>query len=183
MSLEFRRVLDRKSTRLNSSHTIISYAVFCLKKKISLLLTLPPPSPTPPCHQSPATSPRASVQLGATSSSAGGHGTQGGRYGCFFFFNKTATPEIYTLSLHGALPIWFLPHKTDKGTFGNTWPVVLAENEEALDRKSTRLHSSHTIISYAVFCLKKTGSRREVSRESRCRPRRCSSPRRSPRGG
>src|SRR5271167_5195587 len=67
----------------------------------------------------------------------------------FFFFNDTATTEIYTLSLHDALP---------------TSPSVLAPSptsvggwrgQRSRDRKSTRLNSSHVSISYAVFCLKK----------------------------
>src|SRR3954466_16435457 len=67
----------------------------------------------------------------------------------FFFFNDTATTEIYTLSLHDALPIWPSPWQrcSASGRCGRGAPC--------LDRKSTRLNSSHTIISYAVFCLKK----------------------------
>src|SRR5206468_11822801 len=79
----------------------------------------------------------------------------------FFFFNDTATTEIYTLSLHDALPI-----STQAQT---TWTAPLEEGSVALtavaddgrggmaseDRKSTRLNSSHDQISYAVFCLKK----------------------------
>src|SRR6266567_6309769 len=68
----------------------------------------------------------------------------------FFFFNDTATTEIYTLSLHDALPISRRPEEcTAKATISAlewTWPR---------DRKSTRLNSSHSQISYAVFCLKK----------------------------
>src|SRR5471032_3421802 len=68
---------------------------------------------------------------------------------CFFFFNDTATTEIYTLSLHDALPNF---HEM----FGNTTLQPYAEYSwRALDRKSTRLNSSHITISYAVFCLKK----------------------------
>src|ERR1039457_2754108 len=70
---------------------------------------------------------------------------------CFFFFNDTATTEIYTLSLHDALPI-----------FGNLklpparhWENRGIIHAQFLDRKSTRLNSSHLVISYAVFCLKK----------------------------
>src|SRR2546429_2565975 len=78
----------------------------------------------------------------------------------FFFFNDTATTEIYTLSLHDALPI-----------STNPWPAHFADFPRAIscapsnharrrtgsprDRKSTRLNSSHGYISYAVFCLKK----------------------------
>src|SRR5574344_2210336 len=67
----------------------------------------------------------------------------------FFFFNDTATTEIYTLSLHDALPIYTLK-------YGQQWQKD--KNEASCfeqDRKSTRLNSSHQIISYAVFCLKK----------------------------
>src|SRR5256884_5398087 len=84
---------------------------------------------------------------------------------CFFFFNDTATTEIYTLSLHDALPIWLLKRRSHcpslisrgwvKSTGGKlTRPHMLRESE-VQDRKSTRLNSSHGYISYAVFCLKK----------------------------
>src|SRR5260221_14564376 len=68
----------------------------------------------------------------------------------FFFFNDTATTEIYTLSLHDALPISW--RTTTLGTYEGVHAY-----RDALDeiRKSTRLNSSHTVISYAVFCLKK----------------------------
>src|SRR2546430_10107754 len=75
----------------------------------------------------------------------------------FFFFNDTATTEIYTLSLHDALPIY---DREDQAA----GPVQRARGHEQLvveheahreDRKSTRLNSSHSQISYAVFCLKK----------------------------
>src|SRR3989475_7666960 len=87
----------------------------------------------------------------------------------FFFFNDTATTEIYTLSLHDALPIL-----TSNRPYRTALPVEAAREEIArgrgthfdpqvadafasipLDRKSTRLNSSHSQISYAVFCLKK----------------------------
>src|SRR5476649_2248617 len=71
----------------------------------------------------------------------------------FFFFNDTATTDIYTLSLHDALPICAAtdraPHRV------NTKSVHSRGLELPVDRKSTRLNSSHTVISYAVFCLKK----------------------------
>src|SRR5438477_3985825 len=84
----------------------------------------------------------------------------------FFFFNDTAPTEIYTLSLHDALPIlpclfgafsrnFVMPaNKTDHGSFAN---------QPRLDRKSTRLNSSHMSISYAVFCLKKKKAQYERS--------------------
>src|SRR2546429_7336497 len=75
----------------------------------------------------------------------------------FFFFNDTATTEIYTLSLHDALPISVLRTRLKNSSAGkNTVPPQTkgrSSNQE--DRKSTRLNSSHGYISYAVFCLKK----------------------------
>src|SRR5439155_26578249 len=74
----------------------------------------------------------------------------------FFFFNDTATTEIYTLSLHDALPIFRLRQDRDDAFFGQR--VDQGVDEEG-DRKSTRLNSSHVAISYAVFCLKKKKKR------------------------
>src|SRR3712207_7319346 len=89
-----------------------------------------------------------------------------------FFFNDTATTEIYTLSLHDALPI-LPPHPVrpprlvdgqveERGAVGRPGAAVervghlVGEHlAGAQDRKSTRLNSSHANISYAVFCLKK----------------------------
>src|SRR6476660_10061881 len=68
----------------------------------------------------------------------------------FFFFNDTATTEIYTLSLHDALPIC-----TKRTTPRPSQPATAARPKCSTDRKSTRLNFSHQIISYAVFCLKK----------------------------
>src|SRR3712207_7098027 len=93
----------------------------------------------------------------------------------FFFFNDTATTEIYTLSLHDALPIFsFWTLQTSyislfnwDGIFRNLGRRLYHEEllfrydgadpavRRRLDRKSTRLNSSHANISYAVFCLKK----------------------------
>src|SRR3712207_7941073 len=86
----------------------------------------------------------------------------------YFFFNDTATTEIYTLSLHDALPISEIEGGSqDSRRFRGFMPVAgiyvpLAEARElsraqrgGVDRKSTRLNSSHANISYAVFCLKK----------------------------
>src|SRR5256885_11102508 len=86
----------------------------------------------------------------------------------FFFFNDTATTEIYTLSLHDALPIYrddrvtvtafAVPHGDWKQAFGYRF-----KTPDRTDRKSTRLNSSHLVISYAVFCLKKKTNRRLIS--------------------
>src|SRR5262245_64144108 len=69
-----------------------------------------------------------------------------------FFFNDTATTEIYTLSLHDALPI-SVPRQSDFRTIGGRDETTYGRGRG--DRKSTRLNSSHLGISYAVFCLKK----------------------------
>src|SRR3712207_9482295 len=86
----------------------------------------------------------------------------------FFFFNDTATTEIYTLPLHDALPIY--PHhlagesgrspclhhlRRLAGPCRRGSGVCRKSRTESQDRKSTRLNSSHANISYAVFCLKK----------------------------
>src|SRR2546422_8237075 len=85
----------------------------------------------------------------------------------FFFFNDTATTEIYTLSLHDALPISrregpraVRRHALHQSGVGSGARLLLhgerrAQRRGGGDRKSTRLNSSHGYISYAVFCLKK----------------------------
>src|SRR3712207_9546835 len=97
----------------------------------------------------------------------------------FFFFNDTATTEIYTLSLHDALPIYPMGTTLVAAVLRGKYATIasvgdsraylvranaltqitkdhsLVEEEVARDRKSTRLNSSHANISYAVFCLKK----------------------------
>src|SRR5438552_17662455 len=76
-------------------------------------------------------------------------------YAFIFFFNTTATTKIYTLSLHDALPIYIF--NLVAGLKGHL-QAAGGEHRKGfhpLDRKSTRLNSSHQIISYAVFCLKK----------------------------
>src|SRR5256885_6712447 len=96
----------------------------------------------------------------------------------FFFFNDTATTEIYTLSLHDALPICH-----PGSLLGSTHSQILSGIPESVqyinlqfadylsyaglsrDRKSTRLNSSHLVISYAVFCLKKKKNDAEILEE------------------
>src|SRR2546430_6074201 len=95
----------------------------------------------------------------------------------FFFFNDTATTEIYTLSLHDALPI--SGRETERArpdpararpaeggpclsSARASWPGA-TRSAFVSDRKSTRLNSSHSQISYAVFCLKKKKKRLTVS--------------------
>src|SRR5438876_4794171 len=97
----------------------------------------------------------------------------------FFFFNDTSTTEIYTLSLHDALPI--LSTRSGVGTAGATDSLkdgmqTPPDNSGSSDpsnrakgwatgedRKSTRLNSSHPSISYAVFCLKKKKNRKRTN--------------------
>src|SRR5947207_11792323 len=91
---------------------------------------------------------------------------------CCFFFNVMATTEIYTLSLHDALPIFAVgtPSASNGaadlsavfdvvagiGRAMDRYKVIVVKSTVPVgDRKSTRLNSSHTVISYAVFCLKK----------------------------
>src|SRR5438874_3943700 len=74
----------------------------------------------------------------------------------FFFFNDPATTEIYTLSLHDALPI--SPDREGPGRRARGHAHGLPPRRKS-DRKSTRLNSSHVEISYAVFCLKKKKTR------------------------
>src|SRR2546427_10151472 len=79
-------------------------------------------------------------------------------YYFFFFFNDTATTEIYTLSLHDALPISDRRLELRRHLHLGYWFPVQREYPSGSgkqDRKSTRLNSSHSQISYAVFCLKK----------------------------
>src|SRR6266849_5237462 len=127
---------DRKSTRLNSSHEWISYAVFCSKKKTE---TLEPEG----LRRQPG-------------SEGQGHLQRMQRKVAHFFFNHPAPTEIYTLSLHDALPIFL-----DRAS-----PAVVARvrgrREEVVDQVAVpcrseehSLNSSHEWISYAVFCLKK----------------------------
>src|SRR6266567_8127724 len=74
----------------------------------------------------------------------------------FFFFNDTATTEIYTLSLHDALPICEVLRSLRGPSRGTDTVEGRGRRAQDLpDRKSTRLNSSHSQISYAVFCLKK----------------------------
>src|SRR3712207_9002031 len=85
-----------------------------------------------------------------------------------FFFNDTATTEIYTLSLHDALPISDADDRAviaENDRAGARRPLIQRKDEAGhisggygVDRKSTRLNSSHANISYAVFCLKKKKS-------------------------
>src|SRR2546427_5170981 len=98
-------------------------------------------------------------------------------FSLFFFFNDTATTEIYTLSLHDALPIFspralpgtWVPPVSSPEPSSRRRPRSSAATPRVMglatsarrDRKSTRLNSSHSQISYAVFCLKKKRNNEE----------------------
>src|SRR5688572_31022860 len=95
----------------------------------------------------------------------------------FFFFNDTATTEIYTLSLHDALPI---SSGDDDVACGRRPPGgrgdvrvacrgrVPGPTGAGVDRKSIRLNSSHSQISYAVFCLKKKKKKKTTTHQMNC---------------
>src|SRR5712675_3275632 len=86
---------------------------------------------------------------------------------CFFFFNDTATTEIYTLSLHDALPTSPIRPIGVPPIQASYICGLFLTNALRGDRKSTRLNSSHGYISYAVFCLKKKKKRKSIRIPSR----------------
>src|SRR5580692_5900971 len=136
---------DRKSTRLNSSHSQISYAVFCLKQKRDMSSDSQhvPDFHAHACRSWSGPGLRSLCRSRPLARS-------------YFFLNDTATTEIYTLSLHDALPI-LPPELAEELLTRRRAFEQLFAGEQLLerDRKSTRLNSSHSQISYAVFCLKK----------------------------
>src|SRR5207248_3576676 len=118
----------------------------------------PRPDPAPPADRPPAalTNPHATTPPPATPFSP-------------FLFNPPPTTAIYTLSLHDALPICFLElaqRLADQLDAVSVADAHCVDQLLNLDRKSTRLNSSHRTISYAVFCLKKKSSRTSLLRAS-----------------
>src|SRR5205807_7734595 len=93
-----------------------------------------------------------------------------------FFFHDTATAAISTLSLHDALPIFHLERDfpAEGNAAGDRAEAARRGGRGHGDRKSTRLNSSHLVISYAVFCLKKKNTRRSLgaaaTRSRKARP-------------
>src|SRR5688572_31724867 len=90
----------------------------------------------------------------------------------FFFFNDTATTEIYTLSLHDALPIYCEMSKVAEisarsAPCRTTSAPARPPARSCRDRKSTRLNSSHSQISYAVFCLKKKKKKKTTKNKNK----------------
>src|SRR2546430_4488574 len=84
----------------------------------------------------------------------------------FFFFNDTATTEIYTLSLHDALPICQDHRWKCCSDWDPSCKLIAPIAKPVEDRKSTRLNSSHSQISYAVFFLKKKNNYKSIFSES-----------------
>src|SRR6266853_2045440 len=135
---------DRKSTRLNSSHSQISYAVFCLKKKNGSSLRVA--RHRPGCgHGNTRTRSRARASRRHQCGSVHQPFPHGPHAGLFFFFNDTATTEIYTLSLHDALPI----HHQLRAVAGDALVLVLFAHHEAGDRSeehTSELQSQSNLV-------------------------------------
>src|SRR3989337_451511 len=100
--------LDRKSTRLNSSHGSISYAVFCLKKKKGSAPCLSPVTHAPHIALTGYIRRRHTVGRASGVQGRGWGADRDWTSGVFFFFNDPATTELYPLSLHDPLPIFTL---------------------------------------------------------------------------
>src|ERR1041385_5127818 len=141
---------DRKSTRLNSSHGYISYAVFCLKKKKKKR------PPHPPRSSRGATTPAAPLRARAAAGAAqvSARARAASRSSVAFFLMIRRPPRSTLFPYTTLFPILVIgdEHTLEDG-------VVAARRTHAehvpgcLDRKSTRLNSSHGYISHAVFCL------------------------------
>src|SRR3954449_11111581 len=147
---------DRKSTRLNSSHTLISYAVFCLKKKNSPATPDTRTRPTRRRNRASAKHPRPSALRTRTLLARSALCARWSYLLLVFFFLIMRRPPRSTLfpyttlfrSAALALASILLPLRWPRTDLPLSWSTLV-------DRKSTRLNSSHTLISYAVFCLKK----------------------------
>src|SRR3972149_3419041 len=145
-------IADRKSTRLNSSHSQISYAVFCLKKKHSPTTTLSakhalkdsawgivqciPPIYTRRCSVCHILAPNPPLHARSP----------------FFFFNDTATTEIYTLSLHDALPILRPRPRREVGACGRQEPRVAEHRSE---EHTSELQSQSNLVCRLLLEKKK----------------------------
>src|SRR5580658_5781131 len=133
---------DRKSTRLNSSHLVISYAVFCLKKKTKLTWSGRGKWALPSsrnAHSSPLTQYACALSHVA-------------QWSVVFFFLMIRRPPRSTLFPYTTL---FRSVPSSWNSVPGIGPAQASTRQARQDRKSTRLNSSHLVISYAVFCLKK----------------------------
>src|SRR6266478_2024429 len=134
---------DRKSTRLNSSHSQISYAVFCLKKKKNWIQYNTITVKTDACDYTitavlSITTPDGNLYLVAFH---------------FFFFNDTATTEIYTLSLHDALPISTAVQIEDVG--GHRVDILVAERLWRSEEHTSELQSQSNLVCRLLLEKKK----------------------------
>src|SRR3972149_5389209 len=150
-SLETVLTADRKSTRLNSSHSHLVCRLLLEKKKQTETHNSAPPPLAPRGSNSRHPRRLAARPANGLGSSEAVSTAVVLALLFLFFFNDTATTEIYTLSLHDALPI----SSPSSSSPRPTTPTAPPGREPPGDRKSTRLNSSHSQISYAVFCLKK----------------------------
>src|SRR5579863_6503104 len=140
---------DRKSTRLNSSHPSISYAVFCLKNKKTSAPHAPANLKKPPSSPSPIPECASAIRRSLPRPAASEDECQSG----FLFFLMIRRPPRSTLFPYTTL---FRSLRLQLEAVPLEEVVVDHRGEEVVrDRKSTRLNSSHPSISYAVFCLKK----------------------------
>src|ERR1039457_4009850 len=142
---------DRKSTRLNSSHLVISYAVFCLKKKqnSSQRQSAPPATQTRALCRRCSACEVAVCTVRAPTSPSTPHGACLRRFS--FFFLMIRRPPRSTLFPYTTL--FRSDFSFNSCLIRPTKP--LKADSSTVDRKSTRLNSSHLVISCAVFCLKK----------------------------
>src|SRR3989337_1396356 len=146
--------LDRKSTRLNSSHGSISYAVFCLKTNICYSDQIRIAPVRAPVHAAYSLLRHSLCQCALSAAPRPAFVVRLLGPIFFFFFNDTATTEISPLPLHAALPICSVPRvRTFRQGCPSRAGPVRSPRSSAADRKSTRLNSSHGSISYAAFCL------------------------------
>src|ERR1022692_565472 len=113
---------DRKSTRLNSSHLVISYAVFCLKKKKKKQRICTSLRRDLVTDYTGGLSTSVLPVSSAVARTVVAHLSPLLLFSFFFFFNDTATTEIYTLSLHDALPIWARASCSETSSTIPKWP-------------------------------------------------------------
>src|SRR4029453_10943522 len=143
---------DRKSTRLNSSHTVMSYAVFCLKNSKKYEVE-PRNTLTHSLYRRCRRYHRYPKQRDGRVSSTIQSGRGSVEWTRCFFFLMIRRPPRSTLFPYTTL---FRSRRlaAEKGS-AHEVALALVRGGPGTDRKSTRLNSSHTVISYAVFCLKK----------------------------
>src|SRR5580658_4943240 len=143
---------DRKSTRLNSSHLVTSYAVFCLKKKTFTRLIF-----WPPIHRLHRNAygqfHQPNIPIPSITHSSYTHSSP--HRPTLFFFNDPATTEIYTLSLHDALPILICLARSSRTGLDMSHILFMVEILLLTFRSEERFAGMPRPRSYAVFCLNK----------------------------